>query len=188
MADCPGVSAYPSLTGWFSRLYTVGKALLPCRELLSEKGKPHGNIPWKTVVLNPTNGLSTPFYDQYCLMLPYMGLPKCFSGKESARQAGVTGDAGLIPESEDPQEKVMATHSSILARISPWTEEPGGLLSMGSQRDGHVLVTEPTSTLPYTPEMKLMNNTHILKNNQNIVLAVTSRRNKRKLTCKYCLE
>ena len=85
-------------------------------------------------------------------------------------------------------EKVMATHSSILARISPWTEEPGGLLSMGSQRDRHVLVTEPTSTLPYTPEMKLMNNTHILKNNQNIVLAVTSRRNKRKLTCKYCLE
>ena len=66
-----------------------------------------------------------------------------FSGKESACQAEVTGDTGLIPESEDPLEKVMATHSSVLARISPWTEEPGGLLPMGSQRDGQVLVTEP---------------------------------------------
>ena len=35
---------------------------------------------------------------------------------------------------EDPLEKGMATHSSILAWIIPWTEEPGGLLSMGSQR------------------------------------------------------
>ena len=31
----------------------------------------------------------------------------------------------------------MATHSSILAGRIPWTEEPGGLQSMGSQRDGH---------------------------------------------------
>ena len=31
----------------------------------------------------------------------------------------------------------MATHSSILAWITPWTEEPGGPLSMGSQRVGH---------------------------------------------------
>ena len=35
---------------------------------------------------------------------------------------------------EDPLEKGMATHSSILAWKSPWTEEPGGLQSMGSQR------------------------------------------------------
>ena len=34
---------------------------------------------------------------------------------------------------EDPLEKGMATHSSILAWRSPWTEEPGGLQSMGSQ-------------------------------------------------------
>ena len=37
---------------------------------------------------------------------------------------------------EDPLEKGMATHSSILAWIIPWTEEPGGLQSMGSQRVG----------------------------------------------------
>ena len=38
---------------------------------------------------------------------------------------------------EDPLEKGMATHSSILARRIPWTEEPGRLQSMGSQRVGH---------------------------------------------------
>ena len=38
---------------------------------------------------------------------------------------------------EDPLEKEMATHSSILAWRIPWTDEPGGLQSMGSQRVGH---------------------------------------------------
>src|SRR5574340_240593 len=37
---------------------------------------------------------------------------------------------------EDPLEEGMATHSSILAWRIPWTEEPGGLQSMGSQRVG----------------------------------------------------
>ena len=38
---------------------------------------------------------------------------------------------------EDPLEKEMATHSSNLAWKIPWTEEPGRLWSMGSQRVGH---------------------------------------------------
>ena len=38
---------------------------------------------------------------------------------------------------EDPLEKGMITHSSILAWRIPWTEEPGRLQSMGSQRAGH---------------------------------------------------
>jgi len=38
---------------------------------------------------------------------------------------------------EDPLEKGMATHSSTLAWRIPWTEEPGGLQSMGSQRVGY---------------------------------------------------
>ena len=38
---------------------------------------------------------------------------------------------------EDPLEKEMATHSSNVAWKIPWTEEPGGLQSMGSQRVGH---------------------------------------------------
>ena len=38
-------------------------------------------------------------------------------------------------DQEDPLEKEMATHSSNFAWRIPWTEEPGGLQSMGSQRD-----------------------------------------------------
>ena len=38
---------------------------------------------------------------------------------------------------EDPLEEGMATHSSILAWRIPWTEVPGGLQCMGSQRVGH---------------------------------------------------
>ena len=40
---------------------------------------------------------------------------------------------------EDPLEKGMATHSRMLAWKIPWTEEPGGLQSMGLQRVGHNL-------------------------------------------------
>ena len=43
------------------------------------------------------------------------------------------GDVGWIPGREDPLEKQMATHSSILAWRIPWTEEPGRLRSMGLQ-------------------------------------------------------
>ena len=39
---------------------------------------------------------------------------------------------------ESPLEKGMTTHFSILAWRIPWTEEPGGLQSIGSQRVGHV--------------------------------------------------
>ena len=48
---------------------------------------------------------------------------------------------------EDPLEKGMATHSSILAWKIPWTEEPGGLQSMGPQRVGHNLVTKQQKSL-----------------------------------------
>ena len=61
-------------------------------------------------------------------------------GKESACN---TGDLGSIPGLGRPLDKEMATHSSILAWKIPWTEEPGGLQSMGSQRVGHNLATKP---------------------------------------------
>ena len=46
------------------------------------------------------------------------------------------------PVGEDPMEKEMATHSSILAWEIPCIEEPAGLQSMGSQRVGHDLATK----------------------------------------------
>ena len=45
-------------------------------------------------------------------------------------------------DQEDPVEKEMATHSSILAWEIPWTEEPGGLQSLGLQRVGQDLATK----------------------------------------------
>ena len=48
--------------------------------------------------------------------------------------AGDAVDTGWIPGLEDPLEKEMETHSSILAWEIPRTEEPGGLQSMGSQK------------------------------------------------------
>ena len=60
-----------------------------------------------------------------------MGFPSSSDGKASACNAG---DPGSIPGSEDPLEKEMATHSIILAWKIPWTEEPGQLQSMGSQK------------------------------------------------------
>ena len=63
-----------------------------------------------------------------------MGFPCSSVGKESACSEG---DPGSIPGLEDSLEKQMATHSSILAWKISWTEEPGGLQSMGLQRVGH---------------------------------------------------
>ena len=60
-----------------------------------------------------------------------IGLPRQLSGKEFACQAGGTGS---IPGLGRPLEKGMATHSSILARRIPWTEEPDGLQSLRSQK------------------------------------------------------
>ena len=57
--------------------------------------------------------------------------------KEPACNAGDSGDLGSIPGWEDPLEEEMATQSSILAWRIPWTEEPGGLWSMGLKRDEH---------------------------------------------------
>ena len=49
-------------------------------------------------------------------------------------KARVRGDHVQSGGWEDPMEKEMATHSSILAWGIPWTEEPSGLQSMGPQR------------------------------------------------------
>ena len=55
-------------------------------------------------------------------------------------------------DQEDPLKKEMATHSSILAWKIPWTEEPGRLQSVGSQKSRHDLVNKQQQcTLYYLP-------------------------------------
>ena len=68
------------------------------------------------------------------LVLMKRGFPGGSEVKASARDAK---DLGLIPGSGAPLEKGMATHSSILAWRIPWTEQPGRLQSMGSEKAGH---------------------------------------------------
>ena len=58
-------------------------------------------------------------------------------GSESKQFACNAEDLSSIPESESSLEKGMASHSRILAWRIPWTEEPGGLQSMGPQRVRH---------------------------------------------------
>ena len=62
-----------------------------------------------------------------------MSFPGGSDGKESAWNAA---DSQSL-DWEDPLEEEIATHSSILVWKIQWTEDPGGLQSMGSQRVGH---------------------------------------------------
>ena len=57
--------------------------------------------------------------------------------KNPPANAGGVRDAGSIMDGETPLEEGLAVHSSILAWRNPWTEEPGGLWSIESQRIGH---------------------------------------------------
>ena len=57
--------------------------------------------------------------------------------KNPPANAGDIRDTSSIPGSGRSLEEGMATHSSILAWKIPWTEEPGGQQSIGSQRVGH---------------------------------------------------
>ena len=70
-------------------------------------------------------------------MIP--GLPWWLNGIESTCSVGDTSDAESSPGPEAPLEEEMATatYSSILARIIPWTKEPGGLQYMGFHRIEH---------------------------------------------------
>ena len=74
----------------------------------------------------------------YCYQLLYTGHSVvALAVKNPRANAGHIRDPGSISGWERSLEEGMATHSSILAWRIPWTEEPGRLQSMGSQRVGH---------------------------------------------------
>ena len=66
-----------------------------------------------------------------------LGFPGGASGKEPACQCRRHKTWVSFLDQEDSLEEDIVTHSSILAWRIPWTEEPGGLQSKGSQRVGH---------------------------------------------------
>ena len=65
----------------------------------------------------------------FTIIIIYLGFPGGSVGKESACNAGGTGDMGSILGLEDPLEEGMASHSSFIAWRIPQTEEAGGLQS-----------------------------------------------------------
>ena len=81
----------------------------------------------------------------------FHGFPGSSDGKESARNVGDPGSIHVLGRSP---EKEIATHSSILAWRIPWTEEPGGLQSMGSQRVGHSLVSNTLGCFQFLLKIK----------------------------------
>ena len=88
------------------------------------------------------------------------GMPSGSSGKKKKKkiclpkQERQTGHMVLSLGWEDPLEKRMVTHFSILAWEIPWTEASSGLQSMGSQRVGHDLRTEHSPQHPGTGKSK----------------------------------
>ena len=68
------------------------------------------------------------------LVIFYRGFSRGSDSTESAHNVGAWVQS---LDQEDPVEKGMAPHSRTLAWEIPWTEEPGGLQSMGSQRVRH---------------------------------------------------
>ena len=74
--------------------------------------------------------------------LTSIGLPGWLSSEEPTCQCWRRTET-RVPSlgGEDPLEEEMATRSSILAWTIPWTEEPGGIQSVGSQSVGHDLAT-----------------------------------------------
>ena len=71
------------------------------------------------------------------LMSIYMASQLVLVVKNPPATAVDIRDVGSIPRLGRPSEKSMATHSKIPAWRIPWTEKPGGLQSIGSQRVGH---------------------------------------------------
>ena len=76
---------------------------------------------------SPGEGLGYPFQYSWAYLVTQM-----LKNPPAMQETWVRSLGG-----EDPLEKGMAAHSSILPGESPWTEEPGGLQSVGSQRVRH---------------------------------------------------
>ena len=125
----------PNLARQVLALCTPGKITYFINMYCSQLGDRKRNISpfsWNLDLLRKTKNMV--IISIYFLHILYIGLPRWLSSKESTCQAG---DVGLIPGSGRSLETEMATHSSILAWKFPWTEEPGGLYSMGLQRVGY---------------------------------------------------
>ena len=147
-------------------LYSVSATILVCgfdnnvNDSLDEikviqVGIKEADLGWTAWVGIPVLPLISHVTEGCCLTSPSLCFPNCVSGKMimtvPIAYKGFPGSAvvknppamqetqGQSLGQEDPLEKEMATHSSSLAREVFWTEEPGGLQSMGLQRVRHTI-------------------------------------------------
>ena len=106
-------------------------------------------LKWQNGCLSTSEIMISLFHGMYCCSLKVFshfyfplffrwsfssGLSWWLSGKESSHQCRRCRFNAQVRKIEDPLEKEMAIHSSILAWEISWTEEPGGLQSLGSQK------------------------------------------------------
>ena len=92
--------------------------------------------PWRGLP-SPPPGYTTGLSQIMSMYSMYRDFPAGTSGKGPTRQCRRCKRHGPSLGQEDSLEEGMATHFSILAWRIPWTEKPGGLQFMGSQRTGH---------------------------------------------------
>ena len=118
-----------------------------CREM--DPGRLEKSLPsWARllpVALDLRGSLSAPITlrsgatwscELYFLSSP-LSYPEGFGGSDGRNLPAVQESQFWSLDQEDPLEEEMATHASILDWRIPWTEEPDGLQTMGSQRVGH---------------------------------------------------
>ena len=116
----------PLSMGFPRQEYWTGLPFPPPGDLLNP------GIKHESPAIQADSLLLSPFKMHICYLInKHHGFPGVSEGKESACKLG---DPGPIPGSGRSLEKGMATHSSVLARRFPWTEEPGGLQSIWLQK------------------------------------------------------
>ena len=108
----------------------------------------HGETLGQTREHRPLNFSKVPSINSYWVSTYYVvtiiviwqlpsGFPDGSAGKNLPAMQDIQETQARSLGQEDPLEQEMTTHSSNLAWKTPWTEEPGGLQSKGSQRFGH---------------------------------------------------
>ena len=130
--NCQSANAF-----FIDRKSTLGKALTLPRLTL----KTSTSSVWKSTRLSAAfreTLISGLFCIVISLFVYYGALFQCFRGGSGGKESCNAGDTGLIRGSgRSLLKKGMATHSSIFTWRTPWTEEPGGLQSMGLQGVRH---------------------------------------------------
>ena len=125
---------------WFTDTASLSVELLEPRKSVKDVPEFSDAVAHSTC---PKTNCGSPEFILYpAPVLSYYPVDHFPGGSDSEESVCNAGDLGLIPRLGRSPWKEIATHARILAWRIPWTEEPGGLQSAGSQRVGHDWVTK----------------------------------------------